>query len=140
MNNMDKLKVLNVNRLKKIKIVNSNKIIDSKINNWMDNGINLIGGIIDSIYELGCSITFMDFDVGDLSFMCLDKNNNRLFIKLNNKDYYPNKENKSSIMVTNGDVSVEYLCSCDRENIYLILNKVIKEKNSHKTKVLNKKN
>lgn len=136
MNNIDKIKVINLNNLKKFKIISKNKILESKINSWLDNGLILLPNIIDSIYELEKNITFMDPNIANLSFFCLDKNGEKIFVKLNNKNYYPNEER--SIIFIKNNTQVEYFCINEIEHVYLVPKQSIKKETKNKVKKLNK--
>lgn len=116
--------IISINNLKKIKVVSSNKILNSKIDDWIEDGFSLIGGIINCICEVPYMVNFTDVNIGNLSFRCESQNGDLLFVQIFNNGY--NFNEKSGIAVTVNNVTKKYICASDKENIYLTLDSVIK--------------
>ena len=101
--------VIPINQLKNVKIVNNNAYFKNCIDSWIMDGYKVMGGIIDYIFELGYLIALMDINVCDKSFMCLGKNSDPIWVKLNYKDLLADKE--SGISVSYDNITKNYLCN-----------------------------
>ena len=104
--------------LKKVEVIVSNSEFINKINEWLGCDYRLLGGIINLIHELGHTIMLTDIDMSDLSFLCFDKFDEHIRVRLVKRI---DDDIKRNIIITNdrGDINCNYEFDMDFSSIYL---------------------
>lgn len=112
------LLIVDKNMLKNVDVIVSNREFATKINEWLGCDYRLIGGIINLIHELGYAIVPTDINMSDLSFLCFDKFEEHIRVRLVKRI---DDDIKRNIIITNdrGDINYNYEFDMDFSSIYL---------------------
>ena len=112
------LLIVDKNMLKNVDVIVSNREFATRINEWLGYDYRLIGGIINLIHELGYAIVPTDINMSDLSFLCFDKFEEHIRVRLVKRI---DDDIKRNIIITNdrGDINCNYEFDMDFSSIYL---------------------
>lgn len=121
--------------LRNTDIIIQNKQMLKIINDWTQGDYKLLASIISLICEVPSIIKATDFDINNISFICLDKFSEPIQIKLDNNKENPYTDNQYSdrkiIISKNGNI-LSYDFDMDDSYIYLDSNQKTKDSTSNK--------
>lgn len=120
MDNKNNELVIEKELLSNVDVIIRDKEMFRRINTWINGEIKLLGGVINLICDIQGRLVPLDFDIVDMSFMCFDKKDNMIRIKLYSDMEVPNSNRM--IIVTSDDGVFCYKFDMDYSYVYLSSN------------------